>query len=522
MRKNLLLASALSIPVLLFFAAYWFNHSSGIEPTGFIQYDNVSYIAYAKQYTEQGNAHLQYSNPFNDGNGYAPVYFQVQTVFFALLLKAGIPIALILPLFTIISAFICFLLIIGIYDHLASPGRNRVLHIWLFAWGGGLLILAGVVFHFLYRPSAPLTEDLFTIDPEGGWWGLNLGRSLFFSCEAYYHALFLSCIFFILKTRWIVALFFMLLLSLSHPFTGIELALIICFWLVVEVVINRKSIPAWFIAGALLVTTFHIYYYLFYLEQFPDHKSVSQQYALTWGLKYYRMIPAYAIVGALALGSIYISSFKTFFQSAHNRLFLCWFIAAFLLANHEVFISARQPIHFTRGYIWTSLFLLGLPYLQHFINMLTSKRKLAILAAFVFIFLLDNFLWISLHAASRAEHPGTAYITQEQKEVFNFINERSDNNTLLVSNHNDMAYLSAVYTSVYPLDSHPYTTPFTGKKKSIQAELLSKGIVDSSLKGRDVIFIADKSDVQAIQSMQSLSAQELLRTESYYVFRKTF
>jgi hypothetical protein len=39
---------------------------------------------------------------------------------------------------------------------------------------------------------------------------------------------------------------------------------------------------------------------------------------------------------------------------------------SFFFANHELFIDPVQPIPFTRGYIWTSLFLLVIPSLHYY------------------------------------------------------------------------------------------------------------------------------------------------------------
>ena len=46
-----------------------------------------------------------------------------------------------------------------------------------------------------------------------------------------------------------------------------------------------------------------------------------------------------------------------------NRLLIVWFAVSFVLANHEFAMVPLQPLHFTRGYLWTPLFLLGAPVL---------------------------------------------------------------------------------------------------------------------------------------------------------------
>lgn len=518
MRKNFLYAFALCLPMLVFFAGYLFNHSKAIQPTGFIQYDNVSYIAYAKQYTDADKFHLQYSNPFNDSDDYRPIYFQIQTLFFAFLLKAGVPPGWILIPFTIICTLICFLLLIRIYDFVMPNPKNRTFNTWLFAWGGGLLTLAGIVAHYILKREGSVTDDLFLIDPEKGWWGLSFGRSLFFSCEAYNHALFLGCIYALLRRKYILAIVLLFLLSVSHPFTGLELAAIVCAWCAFEFLLRKNELPIWFALASLAVLSFHLYYYLVYLEQFPDHRSVSEQYTLTWRLGIYRIIPAYCIVGTLAIVSMYNASLKKFLAIRPNRIFLCWFLIAFLLANHEVFMQARQPIHFTRGYIWTSLFLLGLPALQQFNVWLKNKYKVIGLAVFAFVFLFDNFIWITGNAIGKATSPYITYITPEQKQIFQALDQSSTNHTLIISNDNSMAYLSSVYTKAYPWYSHPYTTPFAATKSQIQNLFFTKGVFDSAWSRRHINFILRKEDTTALSALERVKAKKILETSNYLIY----
>ena len=518
MGKKLLLAFALTIPMMVFYIGYLFNHNPELIPTGFIQYDNVSYVAYGKQYVDADTFHFQYSNPFNDSDNYKPIYFQTQFLFFGLLIKSGIPPGWIMIPFSLICAFICFFILIGIYDHLINDKKNRVLTIWLWAWGGGFLTIAGIIAHVIMQGNGSLADDLFLIDPEKGWWGLNLGRSLFFSCEAYYHALFLGSIYMLLKKRWLISIVLLFLLCASHPFTGLELAAIISAWCAFEFFYNRKNIPLWYIIGSVLVLLLHVLYYLVYLEQFADHKSVSQQYTLNWRLRYYRLIPAYIMVGSFAVLSIYRASVFKFIAIRSNRIFLSWFVVAFLLINHELFMTARQPVHFSRGYVWTSLILLGLPAFREWIEYLKNRFGKITLAIFCFIFFFDNLTWITSNVVSKAKNPDATYISGEQASIFDFIDKRASNKTLIISNDNTMAYLSAAYTSAYPWYSHPYTTPFAQKKRNIQDQFFMKGSMDSSWINRNIIFIMAKKDTGAVNNIQSVNAVKILQTPNYVVF----
>lgn len=503
----------LLLPMVLFFLGYLFNHADYLQPTGFIQYDNVSYIAFAKQYLDSDQNHLFYSNPFNDSANYTPIYFQVQTVFFAFLLKIGVPPGWILIPFTLLCSFFCFRILIAIYDHLIPISKFRTLHICFLSWGGGLLFLSGLLAQaFIPTEGDSLLMRGFVLDPELGWWGLNFGRSLFFSSEAYYHLLFIGCIYSLLRKNWKLAFFLLLLTSLSHPFTGIELICIVCFWCTIEWFFTKQKSHILLLIGSIILLISHVYYYLIHLNQFPDHLSVSHQYSLNWRLRFFSMIPAYSIVGLLAISSIYLSSVKKFFTNANNRLFGCWFLVAFILANHEIFMDAKQPIHFTRGYIWTSLFLLGLPALQHFSKTILNFSKVGF-ALFALLFFSDNLSWILNNMLSKATKSSATYITKEQHTILTFLSYKTGSNTLLISNDKTISYLSTVYTKAYPWLSHPFTTPFVNRKREA-LEMLKKGHLDATWKGRNTVFILDNFK----QADLNLKVKEAFQTKNYRIY----
>ncbi|HEX2608720.1 MAG TPA: hypothetical protein VHK91_15160 [Flavisolibacter sp.] len=517
------LAAALTLPMLLFFLSYWFHHSSHLIPTGFIQPDNVSYLAYGKQYLDAGSPSLFYSNPFNDSNEYAPVYFQPQTLLFAALLKLRVPVVVLLPLFTLLFTFLGFRMLIKLYDRLLPGSAQRIFHLILLGWGGGLLVFTGIPIHLLYNNAdIHFLDGVLYLDPASGWWGLNWGRAQFFSCEAYYHFLFLSSIYLILRKRWLQAALTVLITSLSHPFTGIELLVIVGLWISLEWLTKKRTFPVWFALAIALITAFHLYFYLVYLNHFPEHRSVADQYSLPWKLRYFNMLPAYCLVGSLALGSFFMQNFRLRFSGPSVRLLICWFTGAFLLANHELFLPvSMQPIHFTRGYVWTSLFLLGLPMLNQVTAFVKSRFYGAGLIVLGFVFCSDNIAWLANFIGSRADLPSTGHITKEQKQVMNYLDKTSNTGTLLIMDDRDLAYLSTIYTKAYPLVSHPFTTPFVQQKEKEWNAVMNQGVMQQKWLGRPVTILLRMPikwpGIPALLSHYNFKIQE--ETPGYWLIR---
>jgi hypothetical protein len=520
--RNWLLALLLSSPIILFFLANLFYHNSDLVSTGFIQYDNVTYAGNSIQYTWTEHKSIFYANRLNDSHTYTPIYFNPQLLILAGLFKLGIPPGIAMMLFTLFSAILFFRIVIAIYD-LIKPGKEyRTLNIVLFSWGGGVLCASGMLLHVTGRITGDIWNSLFALDPAHGWWGLNAGRSLFFSLEAWYHALFFATILFILKKKWSLAATLLMMLCLSHPFSGIELLLILLTWLGVEIFINRKKVPAYFIISVCILLGFHLWYYLVYLNSFPEHHSVFQQYGLNWRYRFYHFIPAYFITGFLLVIAWRIEGFRSFFSKSHNRLFICWGLVAFTLANHELFIRPMQPIHFTRGYVWSALFLAGLPGLQYLWKYFSKKKAMLIyFSAFFLLFVSDNLLWIWKNSRRVNEPSLISHITREQEEVVNLLSKQASYNDLIVGSDEVIPYLASVRTKSNIWISHPYNTPFYSFKRDIYRSFIQTGNLPAAWDGLRIIFLISKVDEQEIKTMSRLEKGELIfESPNYLLYRK--
>lgn len=379
--------------------------------------------------------------------------------------------------------------------------------------------------------STPLDfwSSISYLDPEDGWWGLNFGRPLLFGTESYYHFLFFACLLQVVRKKWMAAAFVALILSFSHPFTGIHLLLVLLAWIGAEKLFFRNSNIPWWIAGVIaLITMVHIYYYLLYLPQFPEHKSVSEQYSVNWNYRSYRsipaFIPAYILVFLLFLLSFRVRPFRSFMQQPANRLLACLAIVSFLLCNHDWFIKPMQPIHFVRGYEWAAYFLLGVPTLEYLFS-LPVKRKLlkGIIAGVIMLLLLsDNLLWLTKYVTTVRNNETT--ISDDQQMLLTLFSENSDNNTLIIGKDPFLMPYCAIYTRAYPWISHPYTTPHYDRKWKAYIRYVSDGIPDSSWIGRDCILLFDRTD--SLENARALSpvikGDVLLDSVRYKVVRGRF
>lgn len=503
--KDKLLAFYLTLPALLFYAGYFFNHDASLIPTGFIQDDNVSYIAYARQYLDHSGFDLLYCNPLSDGP-HQPIYFQPQTLLLAGLLKAGVAPGLSLCIFSLIFIYLSFLLLIRVAGQFTANSKYSTWIVVVWAWGGGLLTISGFLLNSIFESS---NAGFFFLDPGSGWWGLNFGRSLLFSLESYYHFLFLLAVFCLLQKRWLLAGSTIFILSLSHPFTGLELIIIVLLWICVEKIFfsREKRIPLSMLYAVLGIGIFHIGYYLWFLPAFPEHKAVFEQYSLNWRLRYFQMIPAWIFVFSLTVLSYRVLSIGAFTQTAARRLAVCWLLGALLLSNHELFVSARQPIHFARGYVYSGFLLLGIPGLEWVISHFKRKRKIILFAACMLIFG-DNASWLILRFQYRAKISSVRYIDSQQQELLNWLGKHATENCLLVSSGDLLPYLATAWSPAYAWTAHPFTTPYYSRKKETFNTFYHSGTIPAEWQRRKVWWIINldnKEDKLAVQNISNPS-----------------
>jgi hypothetical protein len=487
-----LICLVLVLPATIPYLTHYLVETSGLVPTGFIQYDMPYYTALAHSYFSDGHFHLTYGNPFSPSYSTPRIYFQPFTLILALLSRwTALSGEAAFMLLGLAAAVVCVMLALILYRSVVGlSGAMDWLGFVLFVWGGGLLAIAGLAYS-TWSHSHRL--GIFRFDPFGGWWFLNFGRNFVFPTEALYHSLFLACIICTIRERYSLSALFAFLLSLSHPFTGLELLCILCAWCFLELVIlRRKQVPLAFFLGCCALLLLHGAYYWVFLGRFPEHRSMVDQWTLPWLLRLSNYIPAYALVAFFAVRRVRtLALAKRFFAEPHNRLLVVWFATAFALAKHDLFMRSIQPLHFTRGYIWMPLYLIGAPALVSLLSrLLRPPFRIALVAcgvAIIGLFLLDNALWLGsfLHG-----HQGIR-ITDDEKQLFLWMGRPNDGKDLVVAQDPLIGYMAVVYTPLRAWRSHVFNTPLSLlRQRELDSFYLDHGFLPA-WKGRPLLVVFD-------------------------------
>ncbi|MBV8232760.1 MAG: hypothetical protein JO329_22485 [Planctomycetaceae bacterium] len=527
----------------------------GWRPTGFIQPDMASYMANAREHFDNDRFQLLYGNPFSPSYETRSIYFQPMTLVLGLAWRlSGRDPGLVFTMFGVLAAWSCARVAVALYREVVGlEAWPHWLGLLVFFWGGGLLVLAGLA-HSLVTRGTLDQLDLFAFDPGDGWWFLSFGRNLIFPTEALYHALFIGSILCICKRRLRRAAVLALLTSISHPFTGAELLAILVAWAFLEVEFLRsRVIPRRFLVTLVGILAFHGAYYLVFLRGFDEHRQLMEAWKIPWLLEASSFVPAYILVGSLATWSFRRYPLaRRYFATPRNRLFLVWFLVAFAMANHEFAIRPIQPLHFTRGYEWMALFLMGANTLITLFAAL--PRRLGIgpgalgITLLVAILVLDNALWlarfpqIALRFGRREQealcvqsptgfrfsagkgdllHWTGFRISSDMDDLFEWMSGPENRGSLLLTRDPYLGYLASVYTPLRSWVGHVFNTPNFPVRMAEVEDLFREGKIKDYWAGRTVLILFDRGSMpgQEPDWLKQRGSQQAFRNDSFQVFR---
>jgi len=562
-----LLAAA---PFLLFPAIHFTRWAS--EATGFTTYDLPYYVANARAILDRGHAGL-YPNPFDPDPSAPVIYFHwLMSVLAGLIGPLGLSPGHALLLIQVIGAVASARVMYSLVAWLLPTSRWRTLLYFLTMWSGGFLVLGRLVANLFAGQT--WSTNLLAFDPGHGLWCLNFGRNLILPTEAIYHALMLALWLSILKGHWKAAALALVAITSTHPFTGAQALAIVGACAGVQALACRLTPPPasarrpspsppqtapqspspsiggegrgegpslavqsaafsttsptspplpFLFAYAAIAAVFVAYYFLV-LPRFPQHQEIQHTWTLGWTLSGLTILLAYAPAAVLAWLAIRSNAA----WRRQTRFLLIAAGVSFLLANHQWFITPRQPIHFTRGYIWTPLFLIGLPTLASLFDRLfnslplppgeragvrgtrskTPPKAIGLLAITLLgaLALSDNAAFLLINATSPT--PPGFNLTKDEQAAFHDLNTKRLTGVLLTDDDR-LGYLAAAMTSARPWLGHKYNTPKFDDRQTRLAAFKSTTTAGDLLEEVDLALTADPRVTRRLQDndWQKLSTQ---------------
>jgi hypothetical protein len=528
--------------MVLIYTTHFASPPPGYHATGFLQYDQFYYLANAREHFDGGEFNLTYGLPFSADPETPRVYVQPHSLALgAILGLTGLDPGVLYAALGLLLAVLFMRSVIALYQQFVGlDSWAEWLGLFCFAWGGGVLVLAAIFLGLLQGQDLGDPGVLFQFDPTGGFWFLNLGRNSYYTTECFYHVLFLSAIVLATRRRWGSTLGVLAVLAMSHPFSGIEALGVHLVWGFGERLLGRTRMgaqlqldhrsgpPAGYLAGLVLLTAAHVAYYMVYLATSPDHRLLLEQWTTgtaDWVLPGTSMLLAYGPVALLLSVRLRHEGVRQVLSSPSSRLLAAWALVALGLANHELLLAPHQPLHFTRGYIWTPLFLLGAPSLVRLfravIEIAPRPAAIGLTTGLLAIASCDNLVWFNLapRTTGSPAHSIGFYLSDEEREVLSLMNDAAHRESLVISSDHMLGYLSTVYTPLRSWASHGYNTPnYPARVAELQA-FFERGVEPPGWRARQLFIVAHAQyEPQWKANLQRSGSQFVMRNESFVVY----
>lgn len=472
-KNNLILFAAMLLPWLTILAAHY--GGNGEQATGFIQYDQPYYVANGRAAFERGDG-MRYPNP-SDSSADAPViYFHwlpwaLGASVSKLGLEPGVAYSLLTASLLPVFGWLTWLLVC----RRATSRHMQILFLAL--WSGGMLSLLGILKGLVTGLS--WSDAVFEFDPTVGLWFLNWGRNTVYGIEITYHCFVAASWLFVLRQQHWRALICAGLLGLTHPWSGLELLLMLNAWMLVEAIRLRTGRSCMHLGAAMCLIILLLGYYKIWLPQFPSHAALQANWSLNWRAEWSTVLYAYSPVAILSI----IHLMGRGFRLNRDEQFLAVAAAvAFGLTIHDRFLPRPvQPLHFSRGYVWMPLFLIAVPQIQKILAAIAefsvSKRRIA-LGALMLLACFDNAAFTVTHSIWQfnASGPEGFYLADEDRQVIDVLNNKTPNQVIFCESL-DFSYLLQTYAPVRPWLCHKFNTPdYLQRQKDLRWAILNNSI----------------------------------------------
>ncbi len=495
-RSNVILFAAMLLPWLTILAAHYLGN--GDRATGFIQYDQPYYVANGRAAFERGDG-LRYPNP-SDSNPDAPViYFHwlpwtLGLAVSKLGFEPGVAYSLLTAGLLPVFGWLTWLMVC----RRATSRRMTILFLAL--WSGGMLSLLGLLKGMVTGLS--WSDAVFEFDPTEGLWFLNWGRNTVYGIEITYHCFVAASWLFVLRQQHWLALLCAGLLGLTHPWSGLELLLMLNAWMLLEAIRHRSGRSYMHLGTAMCLIILLLGYYKLWLPQFPSHAALQANWSLNWRAEWSTILYAYSPVALLGIMHLMGRGFRL----SRDEQFLAVAAAvAFGLTIHDRILPRPvQPLHFSRGYIWMPLFLIAVPQIQKLLAAIAdfpAARRRIVFGTLMLLACFDNLAFTVTHSIWQYNGSGPEgfYLADEDRQVLAVLNQQTPNQVIFCESL-DFSYLMTTYAPVRPWLCHKFNTPdYVQRQKDLHWAILSNSIEPNLLPPEiEVLVLANDRDTSQL------------------------
>ena len=475
--------------------------SNPATATGFFQYELPYYVANGRAAFERGNG-VFYPNPYDPADEAPSIYSHwLPWAFGFLTAKAGFDPGDVILAFTFFAS-LAFALSTRELVRLRTESHGYEVFGFLGAMlGGGTLCLVGAFVGAFTAES--FTDSVLQFDPGRGMWFLNWGRNALFPTEAIYHALVAGCWIFEIGRRSSLANVLLLLLITTHPWSGLELLFTINLWRATEYLVERTSTSRNQLIVSVVALAAFLGYYKVWLPSFPSHAELQDVWELNWSVTWTTAALAYVPVLIPCLIRIR-RQMKARQITRPERFLICALFVAVGLAFHDRLIKPVQPLHFTRGYVWMPMFLLGLPVMLEWLKAFRQRSRRFGIAVVVVLLLIvaDNLIFSALHFHRQFTKLDGFHLDTDERALLATLHNSQYASHVVLTESETLNYLLPTYAHVRPWLGHHFNTPRFPERKETWKQCFESQSIDSSQIPSDVdlVILRLRSDAASLIS----------------------
>lgn len=429
--------------------------------TGLFHYELPYYLANGRAAFERGNG-LLYPNPYDPANDAPVIYFHwlPEMAGFATAVLGADPGTFMLWLTLGAAVALAAVTRRLIVTCLPCSESESAVALLLVMWGGGLLVIGGALAGLM---SGRL--DLLQLDPGNGLWFLNWGRNALFPTEAIYHTLTACCWLLEIRKRHHAASLVMFLLATTHPWSGLELLLTINLWRFVRLLQLRQRQQAVQLTVSATILGGFLLYYRVWLPSFEQHAALQRVWELDWSLSWTSAVLAWGLMGTLAARRLWRDPESL--RTPEVRFLLCVLVVAGGLSLHDRLMPPVQPLHFTRGYVWIPLCLLGLPLLLESVrrHWRASAKSRGLLCLLGLILVSDNLVFGLVHCGRQWQQQDGFHLHVHDRVLLADLHEKFPPSVVLTDSA-ELNYLLPAWASQRPWLGHRFNTPDFPERQS--------------------------------------------------------